>query len=111
MTAYHLGDMLDNMPYTPNSRSVEVYVNGSYQGVYLLCEAVNVAKSRIAITEDTTKIEDDGYLVEMSRYAEENVFTVDCCRYEVKVMFPKIRRSLPNRSHIFPITRSRHFMP
>ena len=84
MTAYHLGDMLDNMPYTPNSRSVEVYVNGSYQGVYLLCEAVNVAKSRIAITEDTTKIEDDGYLVEMSRYAEENVFTVDCCRYEVK---------------------------
>ena len=84
MTAYHLGDMLDNMPYTPNSRSVEVYVNGSYQGVYLLCEAVNVAKSRIAITEDTTKIEEDGYLVEMSRYAEENVFTVDCCQYEVK---------------------------
>ena len=59
MTAYHLGDMMDNMPYTPNSRSVEVYVNGSYQGVYLLCEAVNVAKSRIAITEDPTKIEDD----------------------------------------------------
>lgn len=84
MTAYHLGDMMDNMPYTPNSRSVEVYVNGSYQGVYLLCEAVNVAKSRIAITEDPTKIEDDGYLVEMSRYAEENVFTVDCCQYEVK---------------------------
>lgn len=84
MTAYHLGDMLDNMPYTPNSRSVEVYVNGSYQGVYLLCEAVNVAKSRVAITEDTTKIEEDGYLVEMSRYAEENVFTVDCCQYEVK---------------------------
>lgn len=84
MTAYHLGDMLDNMPYTPNSRSVEVYVNGNYQGVYLLCEAVNVAKSRITITEDTTKIEEDGYLVEMSRYAEENVFTVDCCQYEVK---------------------------
>lgn len=84
MTTYHLGDMMDNMPYTPNSRSVEVYVNGSYQGVYLLCEAVNVAKSRIAITEDPTKIEDDGYLVEMSRYAEENVFTVDCCQYEVK---------------------------
>ena len=84
MTAYHLGDMMDNMPYTPNSRSVEVYVNGSYQGVYLLCEAVNVAKSRIVITEDPTKIEDDGYLVEMSRYAEENVFTVDCCQYEVK---------------------------
>ncbi|MFR3811458.1 MAG: CotH kinase family protein [Ruminococcus callidus] len=40
-------------------------------GVYLLCEAVNVAKSRIAITEDTTKIEDDGYLVEMSRYARK----------------------------------------
>ena len=84
MTAYHLGDMLDNMPYTANSRSVEVYVNGTYQGVYLLCEAVNVAKSRIAITEDPALIEDNGYLIEMTRYAEENPFTVDCCTYEVK---------------------------
>ena len=84
MTAYHLGDMLDNMPYTPNARSVEVYVNGNYQGVYLLCEAINVAKSRIAITENPDLIEDNGYLIEMTRYAEENPFTVDCCTYEVK---------------------------
>lgn len=84
ITAYHLGDMLDNMPYTANARSVEVYVNGSYQGVYMLCEAVNVAKSRIAITEDPTLIEDNGYLIELTRYAEENVFTVDCGQYEVK---------------------------
>lgn len=84
MTAYTIGDMLDNMPYTPNSCSVEVYVNGSYQGVYLLCEAANVGKNRVNITEDTTLIEDNGYFVQMSRYAEENVFTVDCCTYEVK---------------------------
>ena len=84
MTAYHLGDMMDNMPYSANTRSVEVYVNGEYQGVYLLCEAVNVAKSRIAITEEPSLIEDNGYLIELSRYAKENVFTVDCCTYEVK---------------------------
>lgn len=58
MTAYHLGDMLDGMPYSANSRSVEVYVNGSYQGVYLLTEAVNVAKSRINITENPDLVND-----------------------------------------------------
>ena len=84
MTAYTIGDMFDNMPYTPNSRSVEVYVNGNYQGVYLLCEAANVGKNRVNITEDATLVEDNGYFVQMSRYAEENVFTVDCCTYEVK---------------------------
>lgn len=84
MTAYHLGDIMDNMPYTPNSRSVEVYVNGSYQGVYLLTEAVNVAKSRINITEKADLIEDNGYLIEMSRYAEENPFTIESYQYEVK---------------------------
>ena len=36
MTAFRLGDMLDKMPYSPNCRSVELYVNGSYHGVYLL---------------------------------------------------------------------------
>ncbi len=84
MTAYQLGDIMDNMPYAANGKSVEVYVNGQYQGVYFLVEAVNVNKNRIAITENTELVEENGYLIEMSRYAEENVFTVDCCKYEVK---------------------------
>ena len=84
MAAYHLGDLMDAMPYSANSKSVELYVNGEYQGVYLLCEAVNVNKNRVAITENPDLVEDNGYLVQMSRYAEENVFIVGDAQYEVK---------------------------
>jgi len=84
MTAYHLGDMLNGMPYSANCRSVEVYVNGNYQGVYLLTEAVNVAKSRINITENPALIEDNGYLVEMSWYDCDYPFYVENQQYDVK---------------------------
>lgn len=84
MTGYHIGDMLDGMPYTPNCRNVEVYLNGEYQGVYLLVEHVNANSSRIPITEDDTQVENQGYIVEMSRYAEENYFDVGTQRYEIK---------------------------
>lgn len=84
MTAYHLGDILCGMPYSANCRSVEVYVNGTYQGVYLLTEAVNVAKSRINITENPALIEDNGYLVEMSWYDCDYPFYVEHQQYDVK---------------------------
>ncbi len=84
MAAYHLGDMLDGMPYSANCRSVEVYVNGDYQGVYLMTEAVNVAKSRINITENPALIEDNGYLVEMSWYDCDYPFYVEHQQYDVK---------------------------
>ena len=84
MTAYHLGDLLEHIPYSANSRSVEVYVNGEYQGVYLLCEAVNVNKNRLAITEAPDKIEDNGYLVEMTRYDCDYPFQIEYAQYDIK---------------------------
>ncbi|WP_303837158.1 CotH kinase family protein [Ruminococcus flavefaciens] len=84
MTAYHLGDMFDNIPYSANSRSVEVYVNGSYQGVYLFCEAVNVNKNRIAVTEAPDEVENNGYLVEMTRYDCDYPFEIEYAQYDIK---------------------------
>lgn len=84
MTAYHLGDMLENIPYSANSRSVEVYVDGQYQGVYLLCEAVNVNKNRLAITEAPEEVENNGYLVEMTRYDCDYPFNIEYAQYDIK---------------------------
>lgn len=84
MAAYHLGDMLDNMPYSANCRSVEVYVNGSYQGVYLLCEDINVNKNRLAITEKPELVEGNGYLLEMTRACTDEHFEVDNAYYDIK---------------------------
>jgi len=84
MTSYHIGDMLDGIPYSANSRSVEVYVNGSYQGVYLLTEAVNVAKNRVNIAEKPDLIDNNGYLVEMSFYDCDHPFFIEHQQYDVK---------------------------
>lgn len=82
--AYKMGDMLNNMPYTPNCRSVEVYVNGSYNGVYLLCELANVNKNRVNIAEEVDQVEQNGYLLEMTRYTSEESFKVDTSTYDIK---------------------------
>lgn len=39
--------------WTPRMHSVEVYLNGEYQGVYTLCEHKKISKDRVAIDEET----------------------------------------------------------
>ena len=39
------------MPYTPEGRSVDLYCNGEYYGIYLLCEKIEVGKERVDITD------------------------------------------------------------
>lgn len=84
LTAYRFANLLTGMPYAPNCTSIELYLNGEYQGVYLLCEDVNISKDRIAIAEEPDEVENNGYLVKMSRYLEDNKFDVDTASYVVK---------------------------
>lgn len=37
------------LPYTPHCASVDLYYDGEYRGVYLLCEKTEVSKGRVAI--------------------------------------------------------------
>ncbi len=64
------------LPWTPDSRFVEVILNGEYRGSYLLCEQIRVDKNRVNIAE--MKPEDTageavtgGYLLEFDRYYDE----------------------------------------
>lgn len=49
--AFELGDRLTNILYSSKYASVEVYINGVYQGVYLLCEQSEADATRVNITE------------------------------------------------------------
>ena len=40
------------LPYTPEARWTEVYLNGEYAGLYLLCERVEVNPQRVALSPD-----------------------------------------------------------
>lgn len=59
--AFKLSEWL-GASYTPRSQFVELFLNGSYRGVYQLTETVEVAKNRVNIPE-----QERSYLVEIDR--------------------------------------------
>ena len=87
--AYSLGGEFDNLNYTTSFRFAEIYVNGRYDGVYLICEQVESGKYRVDIDENYESA-DTGYLIEMDARAPqegtENVdyFKVDNKEYAIK---------------------------
>ncbi len=61
---YKAGLMLDGIGYVPKCEFVEVYLNGSYNGIYLLVERVDIESNKIDIEEATTDELTGGYLIE-----------------------------------------------
>ena len=83
-TALKFASMMPSIAYSPACTSVEVYVNGAYNGVYLLCEAIQAKNGRVDINRDIETGTDIGYLVQMTNYAESPMFTVGDKNYEIK---------------------------
>ncbi len=68
------------MPWAPHGIFVELYVNGQYEGNYLLIEEIKVDSHRVNISElsesDTTDDVSGGYLMEIDQHKDEAyVFT------------------------------------
>lgn len=75
--AYELSSMCSGIEYTTNHVIVEVVVNSEYQGVYLLCDQMEVGKTRVNIEKDSSEI-DTGYLIELdNRAPEEGTVDID----------------------------------
>lgn len=73
--AYHIG-RLTKLPWTPDTRYVDVMLNGKFVCNYLLTEQIRVDKNRVNITEAKEGMapEEVGYLLEFDRYVEDNYF-------------------------------------
>ncbi|MBQ8288748.1 MAG: CotH kinase family protein [Clostridia bacterium] len=74
---------LADIAFMPASQSVDLYLNGEYRGVYLLCEQIEVDSDRVNISENPESLQ-TGYLIEMTHYAEDPKFTVGGILYEIK---------------------------
>lgn len=61
---YKAGLMLDGIEYTPKCEFVEVYLNGSYNGIYILVERVDIESTKVDIQEATAEDLTGGYLIE-----------------------------------------------
>lgn len=86
--AYAVGDLL-GLEYNNQTQPVDLYLNGEYEGVYLVCEQTETGKTRVNI-EDGINPEDQGFLVEYDqRAADEGTegldwFGIDGHLYAVK---------------------------
>lgn len=61
--AFSLGKLLE-LEYTSDCQFVNLYLNGTYKGVYLLCEQVQEGETRVNINSSKTGQVDTGYLLE-----------------------------------------------
>ncbi len=90
--AMKTGQLL-NMPFTNHIEPVEVYLNGQYQGLYMLTEQIEVKKNRV-------NVGDNGVLVQLEQYYDEEwKFRSAGYRLPVMVMHPE----LTNAEELVPI--------
>ena len=64
MMTYKACLSLLGIDYTPKCEFVEVYLNGSYNGIYILVERVAIESNKIDIEEATAEELTGGYLIE-----------------------------------------------
>lgn len=76
--AYAIGNELDDLQYTSKTQFVDLWLNGKYVGVYLVCEQIETGSNRVDIEEDLSVGVDTGYLIEQDgRAPDEGVEGVD----------------------------------
>ena len=75
--------------YTTSTQCVDLFVNDVYQGVYLVCEQIQVDKNRVNISSNLSNV-DTGYLIELDSRAPnegqegKDYFVIDGYNYAIK---------------------------
>ncbi len=85
----HIGlslySVIDRVGWEPASTSVDVYLNGVYNGVYLLAEEIEEKANRVDIHTSNVQYEvDTGYLFKIDSYAGTPDFRIDGKSYAIK---------------------------
>ncbi len=70
--AMEMGKIMDNIPYHSTQYPVDVFVNGTYRGVYTFGEQLEVKKDRIDLSENGGEADTD-YLLEIGGIDEGDV--------------------------------------
>lgn len=88
--AYELGEHLDGIDFTSMHQFVEVFLNGEYRGVYILCDQIQTGTGRVDIDEDLYDDGNTGYLIELDDRApmegilNQDYFTLGGHHYAIK---------------------------
>ncbi len=68
--AYAVGALLEDQHFTTEAEQAELYLNGEYMGVYLICEQVETGDGRVEISGFSDSPEQTGYLIELDSHVE-----------------------------------------
>lgn len=71
LVSMKVGSILDNLAWTPRCHSVELVMNGTHKGTYLLIEQVRVDKNRVNIDEDK------GFMLECDFHYDNEIQWID----------------------------------
>ncbi len=71
--AMEMGRITDNIEYQFTQYPVDVFVNGSYRGVYTFGEQVEVKEERINLIKDTDEIDTD-FLIEIGGNENDDIY-------------------------------------
>ena len=94
-TAFKLASTFENLDFSPTPHHVVLFLNGYYQGVYLLCEQMDENKGRAGVKEDILDTDTSfPFLVEMDRNAlKEGITGVDNFQpdyfYPIEIKYPE----------------------
>lgn len=69
--AYLTANKLNHLNYQPSSIFVDVYFNNEYQGLYLLCEQIEMKAGRVAINKNFSVDGISSFLLEADERAKE----------------------------------------
>ena len=81
ITAYSLAKkFFKKMSWAPSAKTVHLFIDGVYQGLYSAVETVKIAKNRVNIpdisdfvsSQETTKFEDYGFILEVNDRMDED---------------------------------------
>ena len=83
--ALKLAAAMPSAVWSPDCTSVDVYLNGQYRGVYLLCEEIDANKNKVDVPEDLTGAgtDDFGFLVEISGNPKDPAFECNERNYQI----------------------------
>lgn len=65
--AYELASRMNSLSFSPERKYVDVYLNGTYVGVYLLTDQIETGDGRVDICEDEAEDGNTGYLMELDQ--------------------------------------------
>lgn len=98
--AFTLADSIGSEDFVPSYNYVELYINGSYKGLYLLTDQVDENKGRAEVKTDFSSTDTEvPFLAELDEYAPEegvegvDYFTVGKRYYSIKYPEAKERYS------------------